>query len=206
MGIQLINDVVSATEYMLSALAQGTTLARLASKSIDLSRGTFRLLMATMVDPSRPLDLTSGSAVLAGDEERLFVHIIRSFIRNPGCALIMQDSEAHASDPIMQKLPYRHLAVGYGAEVYWQVAESDVASLSDDQMLDLIHCTSYFPWTGFFYCDHKRSVVNTQLTDEDITRVLSNLRGVAVGALDYDSFLIWWRDDLRPFPFESEGV
>ncbi len=199
MAIQVIRDVSRAQRYMLDKLAQGTSLARLIIKKNDFSRGTFRLPMAEAIHQGQPLDFGSGNLSLAKDEEKTFARVVRSFIGRPGSALLMQDTEARMSDPVMERLAYRHLAVEYGEEVYWRVAGVDLAELSDDQMLDVIHSTSYFAWTGFFYSDGISRTIG-ELDEADVEHVATHLIGVAVGALDYRSFLIWWRDDLCPFP------
>jgi hypothetical protein len=199
MPIQLVRHVSQAEKYMKDKLSEGTTLARLVAERTDLSVGIFRLPMPEISDPSEPLDLESGNVHLARDEEESFARVIRAFISNPACALIMQDNEAKMSDPIMEKLPYRHLAVEYGAEVYWRVAGAGLAGVSDNEMLDVVNSTSYFPWTGFFYRDGVSPSIG-ELTDEDLEHVIRKLVGIAVSAFDYRSFLIWWRDDLCGFP------
>jgi len=84
-------------------------------------------------------------------------------------------------------------------EVYWRVSGGDLATLPNDEILDILHSTNWFSWTGFFYL---HGVVRTQpvMDDSHVDRILTNLAGVAVSAFDYRSFLIWWMDEIRPFP------
>jgi hypothetical protein len=197
MAFRDVRNAAQAEKYMREQLSEGTTLARLVVKRIDFARGGFRIAMPETVDKTEPLDFNSGNLRLAGDEQTALARVIKSFIREPSCTLLMQDSEARISE--IRDLPYGKLAIPYSAEVYWRVAGSELAHLSDDQMLDVVHSTSYFPFTAFFYCDGL-PLIKTALNDADLQHVTEKLLGIVVGAFDFRSSLIWWRDDLRPFP------
>lgn len=187
---------------MAGELREGTSLARLALQTIDLSRGTFRLPIPEALAQDDSFELSSGNVRLNGDEEEDFSRVVRTFVSTPGCALIMQDDESKPSDPGLRELPYYRFAVAYGTEVYWRVAGTELGALSVGQILDVVYSASHFPWTGFFYRNGISSEAG-ELTSQDLEHVVTNLVGIAVSALDYRSYLIWWRDDLQPFPTTS---
>lgn len=190
----------AAENYLSRHLAEGTTLARLISDQIDFSLGIFRVIIPESADTDLSLDFSSGNSRLSGDEEVSFACLIRSFTSDPGCALLIQDNEFTISElSVGQQLPYGHLAVSYNTEVYWAVSKSVLNELTDDQILDIVHNASYFPWLGFFYLNGLNTDVN-RLSDHFIKHFGRRIIGIAVGAFDYRSFLIWWRDDLVPFP------
>ena len=200
MAIQVVTNTARAESYMRDVLAQGTTLARLVLNRVDFRLGTFRLPMPETIDQKQGLDLRSGNVRLAKDEEAAFAAVIRSFIRAGNAAVLMQELEASMSELSSGKLlAYRHLAVPYNDEVYWRVSGADLAMMSDDEMLNVMNNASYLPWTGFFYFDGI-SRTKRLISDMDLESVMTNLVGVAVSAFDYRSFLVWWRDDLVPFP------
>jgi hypothetical protein len=201
-AFQELRNPSQAEKYMADQLSEGTTLARLVLKGIDFALGRFRVAMPETVEQAPLLDFRSGNVHLAGDEEEMLAGVINSFIREPNCALLIQDSEASMLDPWLQSFPHRELAIPYSGELYWRIAGATLANLSKDQMLEVINGASYFPWLGFFYFNGVPQT-KTVLTDADLEHVARNLVGLAAGALDYRSFLIWWRDDLRPFPGPS---
>jgi hypothetical protein len=196
---QELRNPSETEKYMADQLSEGTTLARLVLRGIDFALGKFRVAMPEMVKQAPLLDFRSGNVHLAGDEEEMFASVINSFIREPNSALLIQDSEASISDPWLQSFPHREFAIPYRGELYWRIAGATLANLSEDQMLEAINGASYFPWLGFFYFNGVPQT-KTMLTGADLEHVASNLVGVAAGALDYRSFLVWWRDDLRAFP------
>jgi hypothetical protein len=150
-------------------------------------------------DQARQFDLRWDTFRLAGDEEALFARAIKMFVHNPKCGVILQDTMKSISDPCMSDAPYRTLAVTYEKELYWTVAGAELAELSDDAMGDVINHASFWPFAAFFYIDGI-SKTTGELDDADLQFIVKQLVGVAVGAFDDRSYLVWWRDDLRPFP------
>lgn len=194
-----IKDLLQAERYVAEQLSEGTTLARTILNSVDLSRGKYRVAMPASIDQGEPLDFRFETLRLAHDEEAAFARLIRCFIRHPRCALLMEDREAKMSDPVMETLPLRNLAIPYHQELYWRVSGSQLANLPDNEMLDVVNTTSYFPWVGFFYIDGV-SRSKDALSDADLDHVVKNLVGIGISAFDSRSFMIWWRDDLWSFP------
>lgn len=192
-------DKRRAAEYVKDQLSRGTTLASLVARTIDLSRGCYRVAMPETKDQSGQFDLRWEMFRLAGDEEALFARVIKMFVRSPKCAVILQDTMKSMSDPCMSDAPYRTLAITYQKELYWTVAGAKLAQLPDDKMLDVINHASFWPFSAFFYID-AISKAKGELEDADLQLIVKQLVGVAVGAFDDRSYLVWWRDDLRPFP------
>ena len=86
--------------------------------------------------------------------------------------------------------------VTYGDEVYWRIAG---AGLSEDDILNLLGAPVLpYPLCVFLHLANSADT-KSELADPDLAEIVSRLVGVAVGAFDTDSFLLWWRDDLVPF-------
>ena len=135
---------------------------------------------------------------LGGDEEAIFARLIKSYIRHDRCGVILQDTETSVNYPYFAKLQYKRLAKTFDEEVYWSVAETKLADLSDDEMGTVINYASFWPFSGFFYTDVP--LEKSALTNADFQSIMRQLVGIAVGAFDDRSYLVWWRDDLLPFP------
>lgn len=192
-------DKRRASEYVKDQLSQGTTLAKLVAQSIDLSRGRYRVAMPESREQGKEFNLKWETFRLAGDEEDTFARLIKSFICNEECDVILQDTGTSVSYPYFAKLPYRNLAMTYAEEVYWNVSDAQLADLSDDAMGNVINHASFWPFSAFFFVDGI-SKGKAELEDTDLQLIVKQLVGVAVGAFDDRSYLVWWRDDLRPFP------
>ena len=203
MPIQNVTDSLRAENYMRGQLSGGTTLARLALNRIDLSAGRFRIPMPETVDQREPIDYRHESVILGHDEEMCFARVVKSFIRDSKCAVLMQDTQLSTSDPGFRQMPQDRLILVYRKEVYWSVRGRELAELPDRKMLEIVWTASFWPFAGFFYVG-ALSQGKELLSDRDIDDVVDGLVGIAVGAFDERSFLIWWRDELRPFPAVPE--
>ncbi|HSR56843.1 MAG TPA: hypothetical protein VLL57_01570, partial [Candidatus Binataceae bacterium] len=64
---------------------------------------------------------------------------------------------------------------------------------------------SLYPSIAFFYVGGI-SAPKTALSVADLEYVVQNLVGVAVGAFDECSFLMWWRRTSVPFPARTEPI
>ena len=56
------------------------------------------------------------------------------------------------------------------------------------------------PYSAFFYTSNTSNDAPLNLIDDDLKRIALETVGIAVDAFDADSFLVWWREDLYPFP------
>ena len=85
----------------------------------------------------------------------------------------------------------------YNDELYWVISgtdllESDILALLGQPILP-------YPSSAFFYAVESQNQ-KSHFKESDLEHVANSLLGVAVRAFDTRSFLIWWREDLRPFP------
>jgi hypothetical protein len=192
-------DQQRAAEYVKAQLSQGTTLSRLVVRSADLSGGHFRVAMPESKNQGADFDLRWDTR-LGGDEEATFARLIKSYIRHDRCGVILQDTGTSVNYPYFAKLQYKRLAKTFDEEVYWSVAETKLADLSDDEMGTVINYASFWPFSAFFYIDGISATKGELLHDADLQSIVKQLVGVAVGAFDDRSYLVWWRDDLLPFP------
>ncbi|MGB8411765.1 MAG: hypothetical protein WCE23_02960 [Candidatus Binatus sp.] len=202
MAIREIADVVGAEKYMREQLTDGTTIAHLVLNRIDLSRGKFRIAMPDIVDQNPPFDFKSDRR-LDGDEEMAVARVIKSFISDPNCVVLMQETQIGKSDRFsteswfLEKAWQENLALNYKDELYWPVAGPEFARISDEEMLGVVRSASAYPFSAFLYVGTVPS--SKTLTDRDLERILTKLVGVTVDAFDGRSFLLWWRDEVR-FP------
>jgi hypothetical protein len=192
-------DKQRAAEYVRDQLSRGTTLSRWVQRSVDLSRGRIRIAVPEGRQVTQTLDFRFETFSL-GQSATDFARLVRSFIGDPKNAILLQDTQLSISDPeFSTNLPYSSLAVSYQNEVYWAVSGGELAQFPDDKMLEVINWASFFPFSAFFYID-EISKTKGRLEDSDLQLIVKHLVGLAVGAFDDRSYLVWWRDDLRPFP------
>jgi hypothetical protein len=201
MPIREVADVAGAERYLRDQLIDGTTLAHLVLDRIDFRRGKFRIAMPDAIDQTPPFDFKSGIMRPDGDEEVLVARVLKSFIGDPHCAVLMQETQLEISDRYtdryLREHGYEHLLAAYKEEIYWAVAGEQLANVTDDKMLSLVKSTSP-NFSAFFYVGTMPP--SKTLTDSDLEQILKGLVAVAVDALDFESFLVWWRDDLVPMP------
>ena len=197
-----VDNTRRASEYLLDQLSQGTTLSRLVRESVDFSLGRIRVAIPPGMKASEDLDFRYETFPLRQTGENDFARLLKSFISTEECDVILQDTQISMSDPGIADLPWGKLAIPYRKEVYWNVADAELANLSDEEMSGLISHASFWPFSAFFYIDQS-SQPKDELNDADLQFIVKQLVGVAVGAFDDRSYLVWWRDDLRPFPLVS---
>ena len=192
-------DKQRAAEYVKDQLSRGTTLSRRVRRSVDLSRGRIRIAMPEGREVTQDLDFRSHTFSL-GQSATDFARLVRSFIGDPKNAILLQDTQISISDPeFSTNLPYSSLAVPYQNEVYWAVSGGELAQFPNDKMLEVINGASFYPFSAFFYIN-EISKTKGELEDSDLRLIVKHLVGLAVGAFDDRSYLVWWRDDSRPFP------
>ena len=198
MRMESVTDGQRAERYMRAELSDGTALARLVSQTTDFSRGSFRVAVPKGLGESQVLDFRY-YIHLDGDEPTALARLIKAFVSTPNHAVLIQDTQASISDPWLSNFEHRELARAYGTEVYWAVEGAELARVSDEEMLNIVNCGSFWPFSCFFYLRNSRAGEPGPAASE-LNRVVESLVGVAVGAFDDRSFLIWWRDDRVPFP------
>jgi hypothetical protein len=191
MGIKKIKNSPQALEHLRYELSRGGVLAKLVVSKTDFALGNCFAAIPEAVDQTK-LNFRWWIPGLP-DEPMDFAKLIRSFIDDPVCVVLVEDIEPF---PVEEDSPYKMRAMRYDTELYWRIHDSD---LSEADILDILTEPNPNPSSAFFSvawsAEHE-----TQLTDSDLQRAANTLVGVAVRAFDGDSFLIWWREDLRPFP------
>jgi hypothetical protein len=195
-------EIPGALKHLLACLAQGTTLARMTAQSVDFSRGRFVVVAPKAALQHHPVDFRSSNQRLNRDEDILFARFVRGYLSDPDCAVLLQDLEARLTDPFMDKIAQRHLAIEYHDELYWRVNSDTLATKSDEDALKILNLASPFPFTAFLYVDGL-SKEKSKLSDADLLHVVDNLVALVVSVFDFDSYLIWWKDEIRPFPCKT---
>jgi hypothetical protein len=192
--MQKIKNMVQALDYLRKELSKGATLAKLAMSRTDFALGTYFAGIPENFDQNQ-LNFQWGIRGLSG-EPMVFAKMIKSFIHDPGCVVLVEDIDPFASPfPAEEDASYRTRAMTYRDEVYWNLSGMH---LSENDILELVNQPNPYPSSAFF----STARVSEQLDDSGLQRVVDHLTGVAVWAFDGDSFLIWWREDLRPFPLQ----
>ena len=79
-----------------------------------------------------------------------------------------------------------------------------IAGLSDEKMLKIVYSASLYPFSGFFVTS-PATHETVQFTPKDLEQIARNIVGIAVGAFDEGSFLVWWREAVRQFPLSFEA-
>ncbi len=198
MSMQPIVDTAKAREYLVEQLREGTTLAKLALKKLDLSLGRFWAGFPADVD-QLTIDFHHSLRGLQ-EEELLFARAVRAFVHSNGGVGFIADTESKSAIEIPASCPYKHCMLTYGDEVYWTIRPF----LSELDIVKLLHAPLLpYPLVVFLSLS-KVSGNGSELHYPDLVEVLRGLIGLAVAAFDTDSFLVWWRDDLISFP--SLGV
>jgi hypothetical protein len=77
---------------------------------------------------------------------------------------------------------------------YWEL---HVSNVSEAKIEECIGDANYWSWLSYF-CK-SRAGESKSVSDEDLEEVAAHLVGVGVQAL-HDSYVIWWRTGLEPFP------
>jgi hypothetical protein len=199
MNIRELKNGDFAREYLLYRISPDLNmLARLVRRKYHFTEGNFFILAPESVDADRlskfgnwipDVDHTAAIQLLA--------RVVKRFTIGPNCTVLLHDFIHSVSDPDWEEYKFKDLATTYNGEVYWELKGPDT---SEDEIGELISdWSSYFPVSAFF-CESPSPDRQKCLTEGDLENLANNLIGVAVDAFDGDSFLIWWREDLQPFP------
>jgi hypothetical protein len=117
-------------------------------------------------------------------------------VQNAENRVLIQDYWQRRSDPHRAKDD--PLRVSYDEEPYWELHGSNI---SEAKIEECIGDASYWPWLLYF-CK-SRAGESKSINDEDLEELAAHLVGVGVRAL-HDSYVIWWRTDLEPFPSTAQ--
>jgi hypothetical protein len=199
MNIRKFKDGKLPREYLLYRISPDlNALARLVRQKYHFTEGQFFILAADSVDIGGVSkfgnwipDIDHSAAL------QLLAKVVKRFIVGRNSTVLLHDFIHSVSDSDWQDYKFKDRATTYNSETYWELKDPDT---SDDEIEELISdWSSYFPVSAFF-CESRSSDSKKCLSEADLQNLANNLIGLAVDAFDGDSFLIWWRDDLQPFP------
>jgi len=191
MSMQLIRNFNKALSFLKGELSEGMTLAKLALREIDFTRGQMFGWFPLATDQDA-IENFQWSLRLSGDEEQDLCWFVQAFIQDAHCAVILQDTENWN----FEGDKYEGLAAKYDNELYWYIVGAD---LSEEDVMNLTGMPILpYPWCGFFYTGAPESRKQA-LTRIDLQEIVKTLVGVAVGAFDHESYVLWW-SDRRPLP------
>ncbi|SRR6266851_497079 len=187
-----------AREYFIRQLAGGTSLAHRINAQTALTEGPLFIALPEGVDSSELSDFDSSGGfqhVLGAGAETL-ARIVKAYISDLAHGVLIQDTEASINDTWLQDYKYRDRVLTYDQELYWQIVGCDLAN---DDIAAIISSGSLYP-SGVFFHEAELEHRQVELDDVDLDRITRALAGVAVGALDEQSFLLWWSGRV-PLPF-----
>jgi hypothetical protein len=196
MSMQKIENRSQALAFLRKELSEGSTLAKLVLRRTDFEHGGFFTGIPENIDQNQ-LDFRSSIGGLSR-EPMAFARLIKAFISRPDYAVLLEDTEPLTSDLLKVDSKYRTRIRTYkGSALFWSMSGSD---LSESDIFTLLGMPILpYPSSAFFHLAGT-SKANTELTDSDLERIANGLVGAAVRAFDTRSVLIWWREDLHPFP------
>jgi hypothetical protein len=191
MSLQRLKNLNEALSFLKGELSEGMTLAKLVLGEIDFTQGQLFGWMPVATDQDA-IENFQWSPRLSGDEEQDFCRFVQAFIQDAHCAVILQDTENWN----FEGDKYEALAAKYDDELYWYIAGAD---LSEEDVMNLTGMPILpYPWCGFFYIGAS-ATRKPRLTEIDLQEIVKTLVGVAVGAFDHRSYVLWW-GDRRPLP------
>jgi hypothetical protein len=192
----------SVKEYVLEQISAESggfsAIAKLALRNLDLSKGHSFIILPDYLEPDRLSEFRfeSSEVIDRSCSISLMAKIVKSFISNPRARVLLQDYYRNRSDPGWDHDEYKSWIVTHNDEIYWGLHGAD---LQEDELEGLISGASYWPFCAFFSLSSAFEP-KTALADADLEEIVGGLVGIAVDAFDADSFVIWWREDLCPFP------
>ncbi|HLW72326.1 MAG TPA: hypothetical protein VKS22_17105 [Candidatus Binataceae bacterium] len=197
--IQDITADPRARKGFQEQLRDGTSLSRRVHAEADFSLGKLFVGLPENADPGRLPDLVTGH--LPGlrygvPAERTLAKIVQAFLGNSGGIVLIQDTQALVDDPWLQDYEHRNHIVSYKEELYWQLKTGE---FSEDKIRGVVSSGSSYPFAAFFYVAQTHSTEpEAQLDDSAFNKIVETLAGVAVGAFDGESFLLWWKQGTVP--------
>jgi len=199
MKVQKLRNGSHARKYMLYRLSHSYEIAaKLLQKTGDFALGSFFVVVPDCVEADQLSDF--GSEIPGVDSSvatQILGKIAGRFIRNPNRTVLLHDFIHSISDPGWDEYKYKDRATFYVDELCWELKGPDT---SKDEIEELIlDWSSSFPVFAFF-CVSPSTDRKTHLADIDLEYMANNLIAVVLDAFDGNSFVIWWREDLLPFP------
>jgi hypothetical protein len=196
-----VSHNVRAKEYVLRELAAGNSLSKRVCKEVDLSRGRLFVGLPNGVDLATLDDFDwGGLRVGPVTYKEYLARIAAAFIADPGHFVLIQDTFTLGDDLPTSGYRYQAYGIAYGNEVYWLLTNPEI---SDDDLLAVICSGSPYPYAVFF-CSAGTPSGKLKINELGLDEIVPTITGIAVGAFDEDSFLLWWSAD-SPTPFTIES-
>lgn len=183
-------------DYLLDQL-RGTAVREKVREKLDTREGRFFAILpegarAESIDDWDHCSPVDGLGYPV-DTKPLLLDVVKRFIRLDSRSRVLGQRDGDsAEDPAPHSGRNRVVSNGVpGCEL----RGSDV---SDEEIDEMWNLTGSFPTVLFFY--RSDSAKRTALEDRAVDEIAKNLIGMAVGVFLDDSYVIWWRTDLVPFP------
>ncbi len=196
-----ITSNLGGRDYLFSQLEMGTTLASRIRAAVDFTRGKMVVALPEGADLSNlPKFRETGLIRWRRRGFATLAHLVRGFLVINRATVLVQDTIASPGEDWLRDYEYREHVASYNQEVYWRLADT---ALGEEDILGLLYSATFHPWSGFFYV-HRQPRQSSELTDIDLDEIVRTLTGVAVGAFDQESFLLWWSDRI-PLPIDIKS-
>ncbi len=195
-----ISHNARAKEYFSRELAAGNSLSKRVCTEVDLSRGRMFVGLPNGVDPATLEDFEWGGLPVGPiSYKEDLARIAVAFITDPGRAVLIQDMFSTSRNLLNPDYPYRKYSITYKEEVYMLLTKPD---LPEDDLISVMACGSPYPYS-VFYGTAGSWVETLDISDKDLNDIVNRVTGIAVGAFDEDSFLLWWSaESSTPFRIE----
>ena len=124
------------------------------------------------------------------DPHTVLDDVVTGFLTEPSRRVLGQNANMARTE--LAPEDFENLVV-FGSEFYWELSGPAADSLS---VTSLPTGTRPIVVCFFWSAAAKRTTFDAEAIDE----ITERLVGLAVGALDEDTYLLWWRSDREPFP------
>ena len=179
-------------EYSFSQIDQSRVAQRV-KRTLDLRLGIFYAILPEGIKPSDVENWAWGQKrVWAIPRIRMLYSMtfVRRFLSGSSRRVLGQNPYMTLAE--LEPGDWENLAV-FGDELYWELA----GPVAESFTITSLPLGSY-PWILYFY--HSIAEKRKTLDDNAIDEIVERLVGLAVGALDEDTYLIWWRTTANHFP------
>jgi hypothetical protein len=177
-------------DYLLSQI-DDSAVARAVRERLDPRRGTFYTVLPESLRPERIRNWAWTEPELGYplQPDLVLDSIIRRFLAEASHRVLGQNADISAGQVEPE---YSENLLVYRQEVHWEFGAPYATGWRGEFPLGLR------PFVLFFY--RSTSPKRKTLDDKAIDQIVDELIGVAVMALDDDSYLIWWQTEREPFP------
>ncbi len=179
--------------YLLEQLYE-SRVARKIRAHLDAARGSFFALLPEGLEPQRVKHWADPMREVGYPQNprALLYNIVGRFLRDPKSRVLGQEPDRPPEWPADYST--KNL-VRHHDELGWELRGP---SITESEIEDSLRGVSSLPYVLYFY--RSDSPKRNSLDDRAVDEISENLVGLAVGALNEKTFLMWWRTDLMPFP------